>query len=946
MLTNEARRDILNRVKSSGYPGGVSEAFRAAEQGVDVIDQFVKQQQQEQQQEMQASQQQQQMQGDERMPQEASSPPPPPMSMPDGRVSQPNLNQPIDNNQGHLVQSENAQNVGIQSLPTGSAQGQVIQAKEGGLRQFHAGGLYHNINHKKKSGTSKSKSNSTISKKAYSNMKSGFKKETGGVRNYKNGGNPIRENLQQNYNLPLLPGNSYPEYSPNQLNKYLSPSQQKISNWLKSRKNTGRFDDQLGDGNLERQQLNLAGVKTIQKNENFNQAQYEFYKNQGYLTDVYTGEKFPPFETAEEYAVPSSGRYDPNPHILYDKKTDVGNKSINRISERIDAYVSGKPTDTTQKHENTHALNAKIAEKLISEIRPFEHEYFDDPREIYSRLMEFRLNNNISPDKIFKKKDLKKYKKELKTYTLDYMTEEQKLKLLNDVADASEIQDTDTQMAQTGGVRKYATGGLNNNSDDDLEKAYEQYTLNKDMEDDMRSEEGGSNHSSSISYNQFKKIASTQGLDVASQYYSKEDGKTTSKVNQEFFNRDAMREQSPGNVRSWSAANQKTYYDKLASQSSMMSASDFRYIDDEKLKAQNTTAPGFESELSLEQQKILATPDTFKEKGAWSAGNLANFGREWDHSDRVVSGDSGIGNYYFGGGTENTYKPSYSYGTDAKTDKAFFADTKGNPVGTHYKDGTPYSKELMSRNSYGGGDKKLSMLDDGSKLKERYDFADKVMYNYIPSTIAAVGSLGGSTLTRAAAKPIVRYGTQGVNAFKNMLSPLGQGTSNIYRLRQGASGLYNSAKAGSVPAVYNTVGNQIGKEVMGQGTYKNRTNTFAKLTDIIPALSGAKEGIKIGSDIANNDYLSAGTRLATKFVPGFTKSKQFGTGLFYHGAKLANSFINTKPTNKPKTTDINTSLTSQNITPQFEFKNPFSLKRDGGVRRYSRRRGGYFPKYL
>tara|TARA_R110002020_G_scaffold59747_3_gene162688 strand:+ start:3369 stop:6605 length:3237 start_codon:yes stop_codon:yes gene_type:complete len=53
---------------------------------------------------------------------------------------------------------------------------------DGGVRHFDAGGLYHNINHKKKSGTSRSKANSTVSKKAYSNMKSGFKKkyETGG----------------------------------------------------------------------------------------------------------------------------------------------------------------------------------------------------------------------------------------------------------------------------------------------------------------------------------------------------------------------------------------------------------------------------------------------------------------------------------------------------------------------------------------------------------------------------------------------------------------------------------------------------------------------------------------------------------------------------------------------------------------------------------------------
>jgi len=38
-------------------------------------------------------------------------------------------------------------------------------------------GLYANINARKKDGTSRSKKKSTISKKAYANMKKGFKKK-------------------------------------------------------------------------------------------------------------------------------------------------------------------------------------------------------------------------------------------------------------------------------------------------------------------------------------------------------------------------------------------------------------------------------------------------------------------------------------------------------------------------------------------------------------------------------------------------------------------------------------------------------------------------------------------------------------------------------------------------------------------------------------------------
>ena len=38
-------------------------------------------------------------------------------------------------------------------------------------------GLYHNINKRRKAGTSRSKAKSTISAKAYANMKAGFPKK-------------------------------------------------------------------------------------------------------------------------------------------------------------------------------------------------------------------------------------------------------------------------------------------------------------------------------------------------------------------------------------------------------------------------------------------------------------------------------------------------------------------------------------------------------------------------------------------------------------------------------------------------------------------------------------------------------------------------------------------------------------------------------------------------
>ena len=57
--------------------------------------------------------------------------------------------------------------------------------RRGGVKN-KKGGLYANMNAQKEAGTSRSKNNSTVSSKNYSNMKKGFPKKTGGVRTKRN----------------------------------------------------------------------------------------------------------------------------------------------------------------------------------------------------------------------------------------------------------------------------------------------------------------------------------------------------------------------------------------------------------------------------------------------------------------------------------------------------------------------------------------------------------------------------------------------------------------------------------------------------------------------------------------------------------------------------------------------------------------------------------------
>ena len=47
MPTNQTRRELLNRIKASNFPGSIVEVFQAADQGVDLISQFEQQQMQE-----------------------------------------------------------------------------------------------------------------------------------------------------------------------------------------------------------------------------------------------------------------------------------------------------------------------------------------------------------------------------------------------------------------------------------------------------------------------------------------------------------------------------------------------------------------------------------------------------------------------------------------------------------------------------------------------------------------------------------------------------------------------------------------------------------------------------------------------------------------------------------------------------------------------------------
>ena len=133
MLTNETRRELLNRAKASGFPGSITDVFQAADQGIDLIEQHQMQQQQEQ--EMQVANTPQQQETGLRE-QHAMGNTQASMAFPDVQPNQSfntiGMKAPIDiqkiDDQGHLVESYKNVPPGIQDLPTGPSEGTIIES--------------------------------------------------------------------------------------------------------------------------------------------------------------------------------------------------------------------------------------------------------------------------------------------------------------------------------------------------------------------------------------------------------------------------------------------------------------------------------------------------------------------------------------------------------------------------------------------------------------------------------------------------------------------------------------------------------------------------------------------------------------------------------------------------------------------------------------------------
>ena len=176
---------------------------------------------------------------------------------------------------------------------------------------------------------------------------------------------------------------------------------------------------------------------------------------------------------------------------------------------------------------------------------------------------------------------------------------------------------------------------------------------------------------------------------------------------------------------------------------------------------------GWTPEWTLEELKHAQTPDTWDPTmrgtghyyNPFNAAARAGFDQEWNRFGtsrfgRRIEGDGlglfdGAYNYYTGTPNNRTYKPSYGFGNDAREmdpetndNLIFYADADGNPVGTHYTNGTSYTQRILDwrDNSNNSATLDDAIIDDGSQLKADYERGEDVLYRDVPLAAAAITS--------------------------------------------------------------------------------------------------------------------------------------------------------------------------------------------------------------
>lgn len=201
-----------------------------------------------------------------------------------------------------------------------------------------------------------------------------------------------------------------------------------LDTWNASRLATGRYNNQLGDGRLERQAESRNTAREFR-------SPIGFAMNYGKRAAIRTSSM-----SDTDYRKEIARNAQSMKLRLNTPETGQGVIGGAYHAPTHSSYVNQEEfakDSTVRTHENAHASRATEQEQVISDIlgSSSSSTYLRRPTEVYSRLMQFRQANNLDPNIIYDKDSFRELRKTATDYNLiNTFKEDEVIDLLNNVA--------------------------------------------------------------------------------------------------------------------------------------------------------------------------------------------------------------------------------------------------------------------------------------------------------------------------------------------------------------------------------------------------------------------------------------------------------------------------------------------------------------------------------
>lgn len=201
-----------------------------------------------------------------------------------------------------------------------------------------------------------------------------------------------------------------------------------LDTWNASRLATGRYNNQLGDGRLERQAESRNTAREFH-------SPIGFAMNYGKRAAIRT-----PSMSDTDYRKEIARNAQSMKLRLNTPETGQGVIGGAYHAPTHSSYVNQEEftkDPTVRTHENAHASRATEQEQVISDIlgSSSSSTYLRRPTEVYSRLMQFRQANNLDPNTVYDKDSFRELRKTAVDYNLiNTFKEDEVIDLLNNVA--------------------------------------------------------------------------------------------------------------------------------------------------------------------------------------------------------------------------------------------------------------------------------------------------------------------------------------------------------------------------------------------------------------------------------------------------------------------------------------------------------------------------------